>query len=73
VNRDAHAKSGLSPVTDLVPTPVGAAGVTWYPAHGPAQAVALLGHGSATGVEAPDLQALAVALPRQGVTVALVT
>jgi hypothetical protein len=58
---------------DLVPTPVGTAGVTWYPAHGSARAVALLGHGSATGVEAPDLQALAAALPRQGVTVALVT
>ncbi len=73
MSRDAHAESGASPVTDLVPTPAGAAGVTWYPAHGPARAVALLGHGSATGIEAPDLQALAAALPRQGVTVALVT
>ena len=38
---------------DLVPTPVGPAGITWYPAPGPARAVALLGHGTATGVEAP--------------------
>jgi len=58
---------------DLVPTPVGPAGITWYPAHGPARAVALLGHGTATGVEAPDLQALAAALPEHGVSVALVT
>jgi uncharacterized protein len=58
---------------DLTPTPVGTAGITWYPADGTARAVALLGHGSATGVEAPDLQALAVALPRLGVAVALVT
>jgi len=73
VNRDADAKSGANPVMDLVPTPVGTAGLTWYPAHGSARAVALLGHGTATGVECPDLQALAAALPRQGVTVALVT
>ena len=73
MNRNAEAESGARPVMDLVPTPVGAAGVTWYAAHGPARAVALLGHGSATGVEAPDLQALAGALPRQGVSVALVT
>jgi predicted alpha/beta-hydrolase family hydrolase len=73
MNRDAHEKSGADPVMDLVPTPVGTAGLTWHPAHGPARAVALLGHGTATGVEAPDLQALAAALPRQGVTVALVT
>ena len=58
---------------DLVPTPVGKAGITWYPAHGPARAVALLGHGTATGVEAADLQALAADLPRRGIIVALVT
>jgi predicted alpha/beta-hydrolase family hydrolase len=58
---------------EFVPTPVGEARLTWYPAHGTARAVALLGHGSATGIEAADLQALAYALPRQGVTVALVT
>ena len=58
---------------DLVPTPVGKAGITWYPAHGPTRAVALLGHGTATGVEAADLQALAADLPRHGIGVALVT
>jgi predicted alpha/beta-hydrolase family hydrolase len=58
---------------EFVPTPVGEARLTWYPAHGTARAVALLGHGSATGIEAADLQALAYALPRQGITVALVT
>jgi hypothetical protein len=58
---------------DLVPTPVGKAGMTWYPAHGPTRAVALLGHGTATGVEAADLQALAADLPRHGISVALVT
>jgi uncharacterized protein len=73
MSRNAHAKSGVGPTMDLVPTPVGTAGVTWYPALGSVRAVALLGHGSATGVEASDLQALAVALPRRGVTVALVT
>ena len=68
-----NAEPDGAPAMDRVPTPVGTARVTWYPAHGAARAVALLGHGSATGVEAPDLQALAAALPRQGVTVALVT
>jgi predicted alpha/beta-hydrolase family hydrolase len=73
MSKNADVKSGAAPAMDLVPTPVGTAGVTWYPAPGPVRAVALLGHGSATGVEAPDLQALAAALPRRGVTVALVT
>jgi predicted alpha/beta-hydrolase family hydrolase len=58
---------------DFVPTPVGKARVTWYPARGRARAVALLGHGSATGIESADLQALAGALPPRDVTVALVT
>jgi predicted alpha/beta-hydrolase family hydrolase len=31
-----------------------------------------VGHGTATGIEAPDLQALAKTLPAQGITVALV-
>jgi uncharacterized protein len=35
--------------------------------------VALFGHGTATGVEAADLQALAAILPQHGTTVALVT
>jgi predicted alpha/beta-hydrolase family hydrolase len=33
----------------------------------------VLGHGSATGVDAPDLQAIAAALPPRGITVALIT
>ena len=55
----------------LVPTPSGDARVTWHEATRPA-AVLALGHGSATGIEAPDLRALAAALPGQQVTVALV-
>jgi predicted alpha/beta-hydrolase family hydrolase len=57
----------------LVPTPVGTARITWYPARDRARAVALLGHGSATGVESPDLQALAAAMPPRDITVGLVT
>ena len=57
----------------LVSTPVGIARITWYPARGRARAVALLGHGSATGVESADLQALAAALPPRDITVGLVT
>jgi uncharacterized protein len=33
----------------------------------------MLGHGFAAGIESPDLQALAAALPQRGITVALVT
>jgi predicted alpha/beta-hydrolase family hydrolase len=58
---------------DFLPTPVGTARITWYPAHGGMRAVAVLGHGSVTGIESADLQALAVALPPRGITVALVT
>jgi uncharacterized protein len=58
---------------DFVATPVGTARITWYPARGRVRAVALLGHGSATGIESADLQALAAALPPRGITVALVT
>jgi len=57
----------------FVPTPVGRARISWYPARGSLRAVALLGHGSATGIESADLQALAAALPPRGVTVGLVT
>src|SRR5260370_29586301 len=62
-------------VEQYVDTPIGQAAITWFEATGPepARAVAVLGHGSATGVEAPDLQALAAALPALGITVALVT
>jgi hypothetical protein len=59
--------------SELVPTPVGTARLDWFPARGQARAAAVLGHGTATGVEAADLQALAVVLPRLGITVALAT
>jgi predicted alpha/beta-hydrolase family hydrolase len=57
----------------FVPTPVGRARLDWFPADGPPRATLILGHGTATGVEAADLQALARALPPAGITVALVT
>ncbi|HEY3715249.1 MAG TPA: alpha/beta family hydrolase [Jatrophihabitantaceae bacterium] len=56
-----------------VDTPVGPAQITWYESAAPTRAVVALGHGSATGVDAADLQALAAALPPRGITVALVT
>ena len=43
---------------EFVAAPVGTARMTWYPALCSAQAVALLGHGSVTGIESADLQAL---------------
>jgi uncharacterized protein len=57
----------------FISTPVGNARLDWYPAQGDQRAVVVLGHGTATGVEAPDLQALAAVLPPRGCTVALVT
>src|SRR5260221_4116622 len=57
----------------FVATPAGTARITWYPAGGRQRALAVLGHGSATGIESADLQALAEALPGQGITVGLVT
>jgi predicted alpha/beta-hydrolase family hydrolase len=56
-----------------VETPIGRASISWYEAATPARAIVALGHGSATGVDAPDLQAIAAALPPRGITVALVT
>ncbi|HZE50970.1 MAG TPA: alpha/beta family hydrolase [Jatrophihabitantaceae bacterium] len=56
-----------------VDTPVGPAEIAWFESATPARAVLVLGHGSATGVDAPDLQAIAAALPPRGITVALVT
>ena len=73
MSSDAKPGVAAEPAMDYVPTPVGTAGITWYPAQAPARAVAVLGHGTATGVEAADLQALAAALPGHGITVALVT
>jgi predicted alpha/beta-hydrolase family hydrolase len=54
-----------------VPTTAGTARIHWHRSSAP-HAVLALGHGSATGVDSPDLQALAAALPALGVTVALV-
>ncbi|MDT0447117.1 alpha/beta hydrolase family protein [Streptomyces johnsoniae] len=54
-----------------VDTPVGQARITWHTA-ADARAVLALGHGAGGGIEAPDLRALADALPAFGVTVALV-
>jgi predicted alpha/beta-hydrolase family hydrolase len=56
-----------------VQTPVGKARLDWFEAEGTHRATIVLGHGTATGVEAADLQALARALPSAGITVALMT
>ncbi|MFJ9518252.1 alpha/beta family hydrolase [Kitasatospora sp. NPDC101801] len=56
----------------LVPTPVGDARITRFPADGAARALLALGHGAGGGVDARDLQALAAVLPARGITVALV-
>src|ERR1700693_6629188 len=57
----------------LVATPVGNARLDGFPAPVAPRAAVMLGHGTATGVEAMDLQALAGALPPLGYTVVLVT
>jgi predicted alpha/beta-hydrolase family hydrolase len=64
----------------LLDTPVGRARLDYFPAGADSSAQAqahratvVLGHGTATGVEAADLQALAAALPARGFTVVLVT
>jgi len=56
----------------LVPTPLGDARITRFPAVGSCRAVLMLGHGAGGGIEAPDLQAIALALPPRGVEVVLV-
>lgn len=53
-------------------TPPGPARITRFPAAGRRRAALALGHGAGGGIEAPDLQALAAALPAVGVEVALV-
>lgn len=58
---------------EYVDTPVGPAAIAWYESATPARAIVAPGHGSATGVDAPDLQAVAATLPPLGITVALVT
>ncbi|PYC67049.1 hydrolase [Streptomyces tateyamensis] len=55
----------------LVETPAGPAAISWHRAAEP-RLVLALGHGAGGGVEAPDLAALAAALPAGGVSVALV-
>jgi uncharacterized protein len=57
----------------FVATPVGEARISWYRPTGPTRAIMVLGHGSATGIESADLQAIAGVLPARDVTVALVT
>ena len=56
----------------LVSTPLGDARITRFPAVGSCRAVLLLGHGAGGGIEAPDLQAIATALPPRGIEVVLV-
>ncbi|MFR9789145.1 alpha/beta family hydrolase [Streptomyces sp. MB22_4] len=56
---------------EIVETDAGTARITWYRATDP-RLVLALGHGAGGGIEARDLQALAGALPRHGVHVALV-
>jgi len=48
-------ETGAGVREELVPTPAGDARLDWFPAQGQPRAVALLGHGTATGVEAADL------------------
>lgn len=57
--------------TQTVGTDAGEARITWHPAK-KARLVLAVGHGAGGGIEARDLQALAAALPADGVTVALV-
>jgi hypothetical protein len=57
---------------EFMPTSVGEARVAWYPALGKSRAIPTVGHGTATGIETPDLQALAKTLPARGITVGLV-
>ena len=57
----------------LVSTPVGTARLDLFPTQGRQRATVVLGHGTATGVEATDLQALAQALPPLGIAVVLMT
>ncbi|MFH8613907.1 alpha/beta family hydrolase [Streptomyces sp. NPDC017979] len=58
-------------VEEEVSTPAGTARITWHRATAP-RLVLALGHGAGGGIAAHDLQALARALPADGVTVALV-
>ncbi|MFE9422941.1 alpha/beta family hydrolase [Kitasatospora sp. NPDC006697] len=57
---------------EVVETPAGEAAVHWHRPAGRPRLVLGLGHGAGGGIEAPDLAALAAALPADGVAVALV-
>ncbi len=57
--------------SEIIETPAGDARVTWHLARA-AHVVLALGHGAGGGIEARDLRGIAAALPRDGVTVALV-
>jgi predicted alpha/beta-hydrolase family hydrolase len=54
------------------PTPLGDARRTRFPATGDRRATLVLGHGAGGGIDAPDLQAVAAALPMHGIEVTLV-
>ncbi|MGW2549497.1 alpha/beta hydrolase family protein [Streptomyces sp. NPDC001635] len=58
-------------MTESVATDAGTARITWYRAARP-RLVLALSHGAGGGIEAPDLQVLARALPAHAVSVALV-
>lgn len=51
---------------ETVATDAGDAAITWHRAAGRARLVLGLGHGAGGGIEAPDLVALAAALPARG-------
>lgn len=55
-----------------VPTPLGDARLTRFPATGKRRAALVLGHGAGGGIDARDLQAVAAALPAHGIEVTLV-
>ncbi|MEU5379133.1 alpha/beta family hydrolase [Streptomyces sp. NPDC005968] len=60
-------------MTESVATDAGTARITWYRATRPRPRLVLaLSHGAGGGIEAPDLQVLARALPAHAVSVALV-
>lgn len=65
------SRTGTAQRTETVETDAGVARITWHPAKD-ARLVLAVSHGAGGGIEARDLQALAVALPGHRVTVALV-
>ncbi|MEU5973305.1 alpha/beta family hydrolase [Streptomyces sp. NPDC047315] len=66
-----NATAAADPETEDVATPAGTARITWHHAEAP-RLVLAVGHGAGGGIAARDLQALARALPADGITVALV-